>query len=244
MMTRTAAAAAVRMLSARYLSAPRMIAYFRRVWKTVGLDDAVWPERLPGPCESEGKKPEHYRRLTLDEIGRVYGCALKRAQMWADIVMLGYSTGLRLSDVVELERTETDLPFLRVCPNKTRYRKPRPLKIPLTESACAVVRRLLADAETKGRIYLFPPEARHRPSRKIVKLFRASGVDKEGTGRASFHSFRATYISLMDDAGVSPYVTDSITGHGGGSMHARYSQPSDQALLTAVARAIPDLQGE
>ena len=43
----------------------------------------------------------------------------------------------------------------------------------------------------------------------------------------------------MDEAGVPPHVTDAITGHAGGGMHARYTQPSDAALAEAVTRAIP-----
>ena len=89
--------------------------------------------------------------------------------------------------------------------------------------------------------YLFPSHTRRRPSRAMGRIFRASGVMKQGNGRASFHSLRATFISLMDEAGVPPHVTDAITGHAGGGMHARYTQPSDAALIDAVTRAITPL---
>ena len=46
---------------------------------------------------------------------------------------------------------------------------------------------------------------------------------------------------MMDEAGVPPHITDAITGHAGGGMHARYTQPSSQALLAAVKKAIPPL---
>ena len=45
----------------------------------------------------------------------------------------------------------------------------------------------------------------------------------------------------MDEAGIPPHVTDAITGHAGGGMHARYTQPSAETLQRAVLRAIPPL---
>jgi hypothetical protein len=62
---------------------------------------------------------------------------------------------------------------------------------------------------------------------------------RQDNGRASFHSLRATFISMMDEAGIPPYITDAITGHAGGGMHARYTQPAPAALLRAVTRALP-----
>lgn len=230
------------MLRVQYISAPRMVSYFRKVWKVSGMDEGIWLE--VGKRIDCGKCKEHYRRLTLDEIRLVYDYAAVRSSSLADMIQLGLVTGLRLSDIAELELCEIDLPFLRVCPNKTRRHKPVPLKIPLIASARVIIERLRSEAERCGRKYLFDAYDRHRPSRRIAKVFRAAGVMKDGNGRASFHSLRATFISMMDDAGVSPYVTDSITGHGGGGMHARYTQPSDAALLAAVDRAIPDILGQ
>lgn len=236
------ARAAVALLAGERLSAARMLAYFRRAWRALGLDDGVWPKQVPS-C-STVKAREHYRRLSVEEIRRVYDLLAQRASPLADMVLIGYSTGLRLSDVAELELAEIDLPYLRVIPNKTRRHKPMPLRIPLTEEALAVVVRLKQAAEASGADgFLFAPHDRQRPSRRLAAAFRGAGVLKRGCGCASFHSLRATFISLMDDAGVPPHVTDSITGHGGGGMHARYSQPSDGALKSFVAKAIPRLTG-
>ena len=45
----------------------------------------------------------------------------------------------------------------------------------------------------------------------------------------------------MDEAGIPPHLTDAITGHGGGGMHARYTQPEPAALGAAIRRALPEL---
>lgn len=230
------ASSVVDALSETYRTTPRMLSFFRRVWLSVGLDPDVWPTRASVRGMAAGA--EHYRRLSVAEVRGVHEELVKRAPRLADMLLIGYSTGLRLSDVVDLELSEVALPFLRVVPNKTRCRKPKPLHVPLTDEALAVIERLKSASERTGRTFLFEEDDRRRTSRRIAAAFRRAGVLKQGPGRASFHSLRATFISLMDESGVPPHITDSITGHGGGGMHARYTQPCDEALRTAVMRAI------
>ena len=225
-----------------YISTRRMLGFYRRVWRTLGLDPGVWAcDRSAAPVQSAAKR-EFYRRLSLDEIRKVHGWLAKRSPDLADMVLIGYSTGLRLSDVAELEVREIDATgtFLNVVPNKTRHKKPLPLRIPLVDQARETVfKRRMSPSDDDG--HLFPADTRHRPSRRIAAAFKSCGVLEHGNGRASFHSLRATFISLMDEAGIPPHITDAITGHAGGGMHARYTQPSADALLAAVAKAIPPL---
>ena len=225
-----------------YVSARRMLGFYRRVWRTIGLDPHTWEHAQSLPLETSRLNREFYRRLSIDEVRKVYLHLKERNRDLADMVLLGYSTGLRLSDVGELElgEIEADGRFLSVVPNKTHLKKPIPLKIPLTEQARnLILRRLKMTPE--GSIYIFPKENRNRPSRKIAAAFKSCGVVAYGNGRASFHSLRATFISMMDEAGIPPHLTDAITGHAGGGMHARYTQPSPEALLSAVTKAIPPL---
>ena len=235
-------------LRARYVSAERMIAFFRRVWRVLGLDAAIWNGASGAPADAASDHAddhEYYRRLSHDEVKRLLAYLRKRAASndaaYSDMIVIGYYTGLRLSDVAELNRGEVsdDVRFLSLQPNKTRHHRHRLVRIPLVGLARVRVRARLATTDADG--YLFPSRTRRRPSCALVRVFRASGVVKEGNGRASFHSLRATFISLMDEAGVPPHVTDAITGHAGGGMHARYTQPSDAALADAVSRAISPL---
>ena len=238
-------------LEARYLSAPRMLAFYRRLWKGLELAGDVWPRarRVAGTRLANGKEHEAYRRLTREEVRGVVDYLRRRgaegvakADELADMVLLGYYTGLRLSDVAELEREEIQAgaEFLRLQPNKVRYSKRRLLVIPLVGQAraCVLKRLMKIGAEEE---YLFSSAARKRPTKPICAAFRACGLVKHKAMRASFHSLRATFITLMDEAGISPHLTDAITGHAGGGMHARYSQPSPQALREAVMKAIPPL---
>lgn len=229
-------------LMGAYISARRMLMFYRRVWQTLGLDRGLWTSQDASGISKPAREHEHYRRLSLDEIRKVRNNLQRRNPELADMIAIGYSTGLRLSDVAELEASEIEAggKFLSVVPNKTRLKKPLPLRIPLIgQTRNLILRRL--NSPPDGDAYLFSQGARHRPSRKIAAAFKSCGVSAHGNGRASFHSLRATFISMMDEAGIPPHITDSITGHAGGGMHARYTQPSPQALLAAVEKAIPPL---
>lgn len=228
-------------LAGKYVSAKRMIVFFRRVYKTLGLDPTLWNTGFCGRNRNGNPESEFYRRLSLEEVRKVHRNVGITSPDLADMIMIGYSTGLRMSDVSELHTGEIgpQCGYLNIVPNKTRKKKPRPIRIPLTEQARKTVMRRCMSPDADG--YLFPKESRKRPSRKIANAFRNCGVLQVSGGRASFHSLRATFISLMDEAGIPPHVTDAITGHAGGGMHARYTQPSAQALLEAVNKAIPPL---
>lgn len=129
--------------------------------------------------------------------------------------------------------------FLRVVPAKTSARKVKPLLIPLQPEARAVVGRLAGEAGPGGRLFARLHDASLSKSLRLT--FGRAGTMSNQFGKASFHSLRATLISMMDEAGVQAHVTDCITGHAKQGMHGRYSQPSRGALMEAVGRAITPL---
>ena len=242
---------AISVLAEQYVSCRRMIGFYRRCWLVVGLDPSIWKMNatLKQRVHECGKSREFFRRLTVDEVRHLYSHLLKAAPDLADFVAIGFFTGLRLSDIAELETSEIseDGSFLRIVPNKTRKTKARPLLIPLIHEAATVVSRrysiarMQTAASPESTSFLFPSALRSRPSRQLAMAFPACGMRKRGLARASFHSLRATFISMMDEAGVSPHLTDAITGHGCGDMHARYTQPSMDALRSALIKALPPI---
>ena len=250
---------AMSMIAEEYISCRRMLGFFRNCWQSLGLDASIWEmdAAMRRHVNESGKSREFYRRFTMEEVRKVYWGLRENSADLSDMVAIGYLTGLRLSDVVELDTGEVsgDGMTLRIVPNKTRKRKSKPLTIPLVyEAAETIARRIAAvssadsgapapfgvNLENGGR-YLFSQENRRRPSRGLCAAFLKCGIVKNGCARASFHSLRATFISMMDEAGVSPHLTDAITGHGGGGMHARYTQPSTAALRNALLSALPPL---
>ncbi|MBR4611362.1 MAG: tyrosine-type recombinase/integrase [Kiritimatiellae bacterium] len=156
--------------------------------------------------------------------------------------------------------------FLHV-PPKTRYTKPWPLEIPVVGEvrevleerselarAAAVAASAAPDAAASGERRsrratptgpVFPAlAAEYRRSAanlaaSVKGVFKAAGIGDTAKGRAQMHSFRASFITQMDEAGAPSGVTDSITGHAPKSIHDRYSHARTPALRRWLDRAIP-----
>ena len=239
-LTKENAAEAIKVFYGNKASAVRVCRFYRRVWKTLGMDDTIWDVRNLPP--SSGK--EYYRRLTAGEVNRLMSFLRAKSPDLHDMATIAYYTGLRLSDVVELELSELspDRNELYIIPNKVKTRRVRKLVVPLVREAKTIVVCRAKSPHEGGK--LFKQESRTRVSRKIAAAFKSCSIGKIDSGRASFHSLRSTFISLMDEAGVLPYITDAITGHCAGDMHSRYSQPVSAVLKRSILKAIPPLKSD
>lgn len=218
-------------------SAKRDLQTLRALWRDLALCpvwDGIKPPRLAHVAE-DNTIGRRYRRLETAEVRRIVRTAQGE---YRSAVVAGYCTALRLSDVAGLrwEDFREGGRRLEVLPGKTAGSKGIPLSIPVAED----LREALGEFRTDGLV--FPDLAARKPEAlsKVTKaLFVAAGVQDDRRGKASFHSLRATFISLMDEAGIPPHVTDAITGHAKQGMHGRYSQPSLEAKRAAVEKALP-----
>ena len=199
---------------------------FARIFKGLGLDYGVW-EGHDLAVAVAGR----FRRISKDEMLRLLAAAADPVE--CALLRLGFSTGMRLGSCLEVDERAFDGDFLRVIPGKTRSKKGRPLLIPMLPGT----KRALEGIAPR----FFRGWRADTASNKMKGVFVRAGVEADQFGSASFHSLRATFISMMDEAGVSPHITDAITGHASQGMHGRYSQPSRAALMEAVLRAVVDL---
>ncbi len=235
------------------LSAGRETALFSRIWRNLGLVD-VWKGAAVFP--TAGKRPDRYRRLTVEEVRRLIKALMTGSDAGrqdgkyvkgtvkplpdvADLVTVAYHTGLRRGDCARLSTDNIDGDFFRIIPEKTANRKGRPLLIPLQDEAKKLVARLAKNAGDDG--LLFPRLADAWLNKCLREAFSRAKIKKNEFGKASFHGLRATFISSMDEAGIPPHVTDAITGHAPAGMHGRYTQPGRDSLMDAVKRAITPL---
>lgn len=197
-------------------------------------------------AREEAPAAEQYRRLTADEARAVLAALRASPGPWAataaDMVVVGWYTGLRVADVGRLDASQLDRDarLLRVVPAKTARRKPHPLSIPLVGLAWEVVARR---AEAGGALFPGAIAGRQVRGEIFAEFSAAFGRLAQPSGwRTSFHSLRASFVSQMDEAGVPASITDAITGHAPQTMHGHYSQPGVAALREAVERAIAPLK--
>jgi len=221
----------------------RAAKYVATVLRGAGLDAGVF---LALAARGERPEAEQYRRLTADEARAVLATLRASSGQWAsvaaDMVVVGWYTGLRVADVGRLDASQLDRDarLLRIVPAKTARRKPHPLAIPLVGLAWEVVSRR---AEAGGPLFPGAVVGRQVRGEIFAEFAAAFGRLSQPPGwRTSYHSLRASFVSQMDEAGVPASITDAITGHAPQTMHGHYSQPGVAALRDAVERAIAPLR--
>lgn len=199
---------------------------FKQMFAKVGLDQEVWKDH-----ELDTIVKGRFRRLTHPELVRI----LEECQTDQEraLIRLGLTTGMRLNDCTSICDDLIIDDFIVTIFKKTKIKKNRPTIVPLLIGT----RQALNLCKPR----YFVDKRDDTWSNTLSRVFARAEIKDNQHGRASFRSLRSTFISIMDEAGIPPHITDAITGHASQGMHGRYSQPSKAALMDAVVRAIPDL---
>jgi integrase len=150
---------------------------------------------------------------------------------WRGCILIAAHTGLRLGDVVKLNRSNVDGDRLVVKTGKTG----KSLSIPITPPVMGWI------GDRQGQ--LFPHHSkvvRGTLSTTFTRIMERASVARDvplpggGLGRRSFHSLRHTFASWLAEADVHADVRQKLTGHSSSRIHAKYSH-HDEALDRAVA---------
>jgi len=209
----------------------------------------------------------HYRRLTTEEaaaflhkivrdIAHRYTTPDRRRTIdrnlledLRDAVIFAWQYGMRIGSLSMLKWEDFNpaKDFFLHIPPKTKGVKPWPLEIPIMPSTHGVLLRRFKGVGGNPTGFLFPHFHRaynrnvNGLSALIKRLMIGAGVVDDHRGRATMHSFRACFITQMDEAGAPSGITDSLTGHAPQNMHDMYSHASLQSKRDWLTKAIPPL---
>ena len=169
---------------------------------------------------------------------------------WQGVILVGYYTGLRLSDCLSLKWASVDLQarVLKVTPKKTA-RTGKKLEIPMSpDLEDFLLAHPIGKSESEP---VFPSLAKlsvggnRGASRQFQQIMQSAGLasgtlrDASGeSGRAvaerSFHSLRHSYITALSSAGVAVEVRQKLVGHSTAEQNLHYTHAEFSALRTAV----------
>ena len=181
---------------------------------------------------------------------------------WPAAIAIGYHTGLRFGDVCELSWEEVDFPGGRlvIFPNKDRAKR-KPVVHPLHKDFAGFLQQrlaMLAAQKMKAEGPVWPAMAaryqkgNQRLYEEMQALFKAAGIQtrraadrKDGPRTRSvkeygFHSLRATYATMLTDAGAARSDIQDLLGHATAAMTAHYSQSTKAG--ERVAELLPALR--
>jgi integrase len=199
------------------------------------------------PIEQSEKTP-----FTQQQIKKLSSVA---SPDWKLAILLGYCTGLRLSDIANMTWNAVDFEkgIIQIVPKKTRnirkvvfipihpQLKDALLDVAGQDDPEAPILPTMAGKQTGGA---------HGLSKTFAGLMEKASIDpqpyrnKEGKGRTmnrlSFHSLRHSFNSMLANKGIAGEVRQQLTGHSSDAMNQKYTHLELERLREAV-RVIPNL---
>ena len=207
--------------------------------------DAVDPIKDRAEARASGREP-----FTGDEVSAL---VVHAEGDWKGSILLGATSGLRLSDIANLRWEALDLEarLLRLQTRKTGAIVVVPLHTGFLDWLVGRPRGI-------GKAHIFPALAGRNTaggaglSAQFRDIMRGAGV----TGRASipggkkgrtrnsksFHSLRHHFVSQLANQGVAPDIRQKLAGHSSAAVHGIYSHHELETLRQAVAK-LPVLGG-
>lgn len=193
--------------------------------------------RASAPVGPSKFRPELARELIARHHGRQLG----------DIIRLAATTGMRQRELMALQvedlrlvdsRIDVRWQLVRGQLRRTKYESDR--TVPL----CAELAQRWAPLDGgSGFVFIDPDTGEPYREQKLHKrLERAWNAVEPKPKRHSWHVFRHTFSTLLDQAGVRANVIDAVMGHRRGGV-ARTYQHVIERDLDAVLAAVEDAYG-
>jgi integrase len=147
-----------------------------------------------------------------------------------EMIVFAVNTGLRTSDIFNLQWMEVDIEQKRL--KKIVKKSAKPLSLPLNEAAFAVIETRFAVSQ--GPYVFYNPMTGDRF--KDVKGAMAVAVRRAGLPKITWHMFRHTFASRMTRDGVDIVTVKELLGHADIKTTMRYAHSNDDAKRRAVQR--------
>ena len=207
-----------------------------------------------------------HKAFTDKQVRDIFGKAVERnaasqdsSGFWPTAIAIGYYTGLRFGDVCELSWDEVDFEKCRlvVLQNKDR-KKVKPVVHPFRKEFAEILAKRWEAMGKPDEGFVWPEMAKMYKSSsrelydELGELFKAAGIKtrrkavaadgarvEEEVKEYGFHSLRATFATVLTDAGAMRSDIQDLIGHSSLEMTAHYSKST--AAGARVAKLVPGL---
>jgi integrase len=193
------------------------------------------------------------RPFSLAELEMIHSKAPD--EFWQAMILGGFYTGLRLGDLICLQRGVVDLTHSRLVLKDDKTEKP--LFIPIAKP----LRQILAKIMVRGgkpTDYLWPDKAAKylekgsgvfssefykkiltpcglvTPRKKSHKATGAGHTGKRQTNEISFHSLRHAFVSFLRSTGSNQAVAKELAGHASDQVNSLYTHVPEESLVAAI----------
>lgn len=184
-----------------------------------GLEESPF-ERIP----QRRIRSRHQRPFSEEEFVRIYEAA---PQPWKTASLIAWHTGLRQKDVFTLRWSFIKEDVLETIPAKTA-RFGRGVRVPIHPQLLAELNGLpRANDRVLGAWEYKPNDLKFRSA--FGELLDRLGIRDDDRGIVNFNSFRNSFVTRCDAAGVPRHAIRGIVGHVSDQMTDLYSHDLESA---------------
>ena len=217
----------------------RYIAALSHVF-TVGIKEFGWVESSPISKIIKPREPTGRVRFLSDEERErlLNACKASDNPFLYIVVVLAISSGMRLSELMNLTWQQVDLQRKQIILEKTKNKTCR--TIPLASLALNLLVQHLQDRQLQNNL-LFPGKVAGKP----MDLRKAwiSALKEAGIQNFTFHCLRHSAASYMAMSGCSLVEIGILLGHKRLEVTKRYAHLSQKHLSKAVERMNEEIFG-
>lgn len=211
-----------------------IIGNIRRLYKKF----IEWEKLTENPVKIKHKVKDVYRTrfLTKGEAKNLLDMLQIRSPIWHDISFISLYTGMRLTEVLHLEKQDISFETntIHIRDSKTGSRT-----IYAINNVMEIIKKRMPDSAT-GRIFT-KRNGEPLPDSFTAKIFRECvnqcglnphGIDRRN--RVCFHTLRHTFCSWLAMSGEPLYIIAEIVGHSSMEMTKKYSHLCPTSAKKAV----------
>lgn len=185
------------------------------------------------PCFKVSRLPEENARNRVLSAGELEKLVKHLPRHAADIVLIGYYTGMRFGEIVGLTWEKVDLASgstITLAHEDTKTGKRR--IVSLVSGAVEIIKSAgRVRSITSPHVFTY----KGQPI-KSIKTTLGRAIEKAKIQDFRFHDLRHTFNTNMRRAGVEEVVTMKLTGHRTMSMYSRYSTVDLEDAKEAMAK--------
>ena len=184
---------------------------------------------------------EHFKKIYTDEelsilLKKPKTNSFAEFRCWV-IVNFLLATGVRATELREININDLDLDNGIVSLSHTKNRKPRVIPIPTTLQT--ILQEYLLHRQGQDNEPLFCNQYGEKLCRTTLQTSITKYAKRRGLNRYSLHLFRHTFITLSIKKGVSPIILKRITGHSNFKMLDNYFNANIDDIVSIVDNINP-----
>ena len=159
-------------------------------------------------------------------------------QYLKDIFTVGFYTGLRLGELINMEWNWIDFFQNQItvkCSNNFQTKSKKERNVPMSEKVKAIlINRFNIAVHQPGEVVFYRIEGRKLHKETISKQFKRAVRKSNLNENIHFHSLRHSFASLLAQKGVSLYIIKELLGHEDLATTQIYSHLQQQNLRDAI----------